>query len=63
MVEFGCLETKPLKFCSDSEYRADMSTIKTSKQKIKISKSLKMPLKTKFGYKTEDLLALVPKRH
>ena len=33
MVEFGCLETKPLKFCNDSEYRADMSTSKTSRQK------------------------------
>ena len=39
MVEFGCLETKTLKFYKDSEYQANMSTSKTSKQKTEIESS------------------------
>ena len=66
MVEFGCLETKTLKFCNDSEYRADMSMSKTSKQKTE--KNLQKPLdkylqKQIFDYKTEAILALVLIRH
>ena len=44
MIEFGFLETKTLKFCKDSEYRTDMSTSKTSKQKTE--KNLQKPLDT-----------------
>ena len=66
MVEFGCLETKTRKFCKDSEYRADMSASKTSKQKTE--KNLQKPLdkylqKQIFDYKTEAILALVLIRH
>ena len=65
MVEFGCLETKTLKFCNDSEYRADMSASKTSKQKTEkeSSKALRYLQKRKFNYKPEAILALVLKRH
>ena len=49
MVEFGCLETKILKFCKDSEYQADMSTSKTSKDRKRFfNQSLKIPSKPKF---------------
>ena len=64
MVESGCLETKTLKFCNDSEYRADMSKSKTSKQKTeKSSKAFGQLQKQSFDYKPEAILALVLKRH
>ena len=58
MAEFGCLETKTLKFCKDSEYWADISTIKTSKQKTEqeSSKVLRYLQKHNFDYKRESML-------
>ena len=63
MVEFGCLETKTLNFRNDSEYWADMSTSKTSKQKTKkeSSKTLRYLQKQNVDYKMEAILALVLK--
>ena len=60
MVEFGCLETKTLIFCYDSEYRADMLTDITSKQKTE--KNIRKPLnafknKLLTMYKKEAILA------
>ena len=50
MVEFGCLETKTLKFCKDAEYQAGMSKSKHIKTKDRqsIFKSLKIHSKTFF---------------
>ena len=64
MVECGCLETKTLKFCNDLEYRADMSTILTLKQKT--GKNIRKPFDTFKNeilttYKKEAILALVLK--
>ena len=65
MVEFGCHETTTLKFCNDSEYRADTSTNKTSKQKTEeeSSKAFTYPQNQNFDYKAEAILAMVLKRH
>ena len=65
MVEFGYLKTKTLKFCKNSEYRADMSTNKTSKQKTEkeSSKAFRYLQKQNFDYKTEAILALLLERH
>ena len=64
MVEFGCLETKALKFCKKIEYRADMTKSKKikTKDRQRIFKSLKIPSKAFFYYKSESILALVTKR-
>ena len=64
MVEFGCLETKTLKFCKDAEYPADMPKskhIKTKDRQI-IFKSLKTPSKAVFNHKRESISAIVTKR-
>ena len=51
MVRCGCLETKALKFCKDSEYQADMSTSKTSKDRKRIfNQSLRYLQKQIFDY-------------
>ena len=65
MVECGCLETKTLKLCKDSEYRSDISTSKTPKQKTEkeISKAFRYLQKQNVDYKTEAILALVLTRH
>ena len=64
MVEFGYLETETLKFCKDAEYRADMSKSKKikTKDRQKIFKSLTIPSKAIFHYKSESILDLVTKR-
>ena len=52
MVEFGCLKTKTLKFCKNSEYRVNISTSKTSRQKTEkeSSKVFRYLQKRKFDY-------------
>ena len=64
MVEFGCFETKTPKFCKDAEYWADMSKSKTIKTKgrQRFFKSLEIPSKAFFYYKSESILAFVTKR-
>ena len=64
MVEFGCLETRTLKFCNGAEYRADISKSKNikTKDRQRIFKSLKMPSKAIFYYQPESILALATKR-
>ena len=66
LVEFGCLETKTLNFCKDSEYRADISKSKTSKQRQ--AKNLQKPSnvylpKHFLNHKTGYILARAVKRH